>query len=362
LKKILILAPYPAFKSPSQRYRFEHFLPFFKQHQLHYDYIPFFDTDSWEIIFKKGHYVRKITGTVTGFLKRFSLMFRVNAYDIIFIHREASPIGPPIFEWFMGCVLKKKIIYDFDDAVWLQEASENNELISFIKWSKKVQFICKISHTISAGNQYLAAFAGKLNDRVLINPTVVNTEGAHKGLKIHEATTRMCTIGWTGTFSTLTHLQTIIPVLSALQQEIDFRFMVICNKDPRFDLKHYEYIEWSEEREADDILKFDIGIMPLPDTEWAKGKCGFKAIQYMSLGIPAVVSDVGVNATIVDHGENGFVCRTESEWLTALKTLLFDLTLRKKMGLNAYQKIENNYSVNAQRDRFFATFDIKSFL
>lgn len=357
MKKVLILAPYPAFKSPSQRYRFEHFLPYFAQHNLAYEYASFFDLKTWDIIFKKGHYLEKVFGTIKGFLNRIKLLFRVRHFDIVFIHREASPIGPPFFEWFIGCVLKKKIIFDFDDAVWLQEASENNKLISFIKWSKKTKFICRISHTISAGNQYLADFAGTFNNRVLINPTVVNTTGAHRGLKHHTADTQLCTIGWTGTFTTLPHLQTIIPVLLQLQQEIDFRFLVICNKDPQIALNHYEYIEWSEDREAADILKFDIGIMPLPDTEWAKGKCGFKAIQYMSLGIPAVVSDVGVNATIVDDGQNGFVCRTDPEWRSALKTLLADQALRIAMGLNARQKIENYYSVNAQTAAFFATFE-----
>lgn len=284
-------------------------------------------------------------------------MWRVKQFDWVFIHREASPVGPPIFEWIIGRLLKKKIIYDFDDAIWLQQASENNKIISWIKWSRKAKYICRIAYRVSTGNQFLADFASQFNRRIIINPTVVNTLTSHKGRKSHQGQQARYTIGWTGTFTTLPHLQSIIPVLRNLQKQHDFNIVVICNKNPQLDLQHYEYIEWTEKNEASDILRFDVGIMPLPDTEWARGKCGFKAIQYMSLGIPAVVSDVGVNGVIVDDGQNGFVCRTDEDWIHALKQLLTDPNLRAEMGARASEKIAQQYSVQSQEAFFFTTFD-----
>jgi glycosyltransferase involved in cell wall biosynthesis len=352
--RILFIAPYPANESPSQRYRMEHYLSCLQVNNIPFSYKPFLDLSTWHILFRKGNNFRKVLGFGLGFLRRFSHLFIVYRYDYIYIHREASPVGPPFFEWVTARVFKKKIIYDFDDAIWIPFSSENNKMASRLKNFGKVAKICRWSYKISAGNDYLAAFAKQYNPSVFVIPTVVNTSGIHNKLQNQDTTSPA--IGWTGTFSTLKYIDIILPVLQQLQEKYSFTFVVIADKNPELPLKNYKFIKWSKESEAEDLLNFHIGVMPLYNDEISKGKCGFKAIQYMSLGIPALVSPVGVNLKIVDNGITGFVCNDPEEWKDKMELLLNDLQLRSDMGIAARKKIENSYSVESSTSHFIELF------
>lgn len=351
--KILFIAPYPANESPSQRYRLEHYLSHLEGNNISYSYKPFLDKSTWLILFKKGYYFRKAMGVGLGFIKRIFQLFSLFRYDFIYIHREATPIGPPFFEWIASKV-GKKIIYDFDDAIWIPHTSAYNKTASGLKNFGKVAKICSWSYKVSVGNEYLAAFARQYNKNVIVVPTVVNTETTHH--KIQDHTTGRPAIGWTGTFSTLPYLEIVMPVLEDLEKIYDFDFIVIADKDPQLPLKNYQFIKWNRENEADDLLRFHIGLMPLFDDEISKGKCGFKAIQYMSLGIPAVVSPVGVNSIIVENGVDGFVCDAAQDWTNSLDQLLTNAGLRTVMGNASRKKIINNYSVKSSTPAFLQLF------
>lgn len=351
---ILFLAPYPVNESPSQRYRFEHYLPYLKQQGISYSYKPFLSKAAWKIFFSRGNSIRKIAGLCSGFARRWWLMFSIGRYDYIYIHREAAPAGPPVFEWIIARLYRKKIIYDFDDAIWIPSASQYNKMAKYFKWFGKVSSICKWSYKVSAGNEFLAAFAERFNKNTVVIPTVVDTERVHN--RLQQQLTNNPVIGWTGTFSTLKYLDIVLPALQRLQQKFEFAFVLIGNKDPRLPLKNYRFIPWQKDTEADDLLTMHIGLMPLYDDELSKGKCGFKAIQYMALGIPAVVSPVGVNGVIVDNGINGYVCNHPEEWESKLSLLLKDSTLRNNMGQAARTKIESAYSVMATREDFLSLF------
>lgn len=352
--KILFLAPYPAYESPSQRYRFEHYLGYLTEEGIGYDYIPFLSNRGWKIFFSKGNVLRKVMAVGGGFLRRWLLMFRIRKYDFVYIHREAAPTGPPVFEWIIAKLYRKKIIYDYDDAIWVPVASEHNKIARYIKWFSKVKTICKMAYKVSAGNAFLADFANPWCRRVLVVPTVVDTEQSHNRLQVQDA--EQTVIGWTGTFSTLKYLDQLVPVLQRLQEKYAFTFLVIANKDPQLPLKRYRYMNWNKDTEISDLLQMHIGVMPLYDGEIEKGKCGFKAIQYMALGIPPVVSPVGVNAQIVENGINGFVAATGKEWEESLEKLLKDPALRKEMGARSRLKIEQSYSVKATRELFKTLF------
>lgn len=348
--RILFIAPYPAGESPSQRYRMEHYLPALKEHNISFSYKTFIGESTWKVLFQQGHAAKKIWGFGFGFVKRFLQIFSLWRYDYIYIHREATPVGPAFFEWVAAKVFKKKIIYDFDDAIWIPFSSENNRLASRLKNFGKVARICKWSYKVSVGNEFLATFARQYNSNVIVVPTVVNTDEVHNRLQNQHTDTPA--IGWTGTFSTLKYLDMVLPVLQELQQQYAFKFIVIADKDPKLPLKYYQFIKWSRDKEAEDLLQFHIGLMPLYDDEISKGKCGFKAIQYMSLGIPAVVSPVGVNSIIVDDGVSGFICNNTEDWKEKLENLLNDLTLRSKMGIAARDKIKRKYSVTSSVQTF----------
>jgi len=353
--KILFLAPYPPGESPSQRYRFEHYLPFLEQNNISYTYKAFLSERSWNFFFQPGYFFQKLWGLTAGFFKRWILMFSVPGYDYIYIHREVAPIGPPVFEWIIAKLLRKKIIYDFDDAIWIPVASAHNKVAMRLKWFSKVRAICRWSHRISVGNRFLAEFAAKYNKNTFVVPTVVDTEHVHN--EMQDQTSTHPVVGWTGTFSTLKYLDIVLPVLRRLQEKIDFTFVVIANKDPRLPLKKYRFIPWKKKTEIQDLLTMHIGLMPLYDNTIEKGKCGFKAIQYMSLGISAVVSPVGVNEVIVNHGVQGYTCSTEQEWENRLTILLQDSNLRRQMGAAARKKIEEHYSVKATKDLFLSLFN-----
>ena len=352
--KVLILVPGPENTLPSQRFRVEHYLRNKDNTSIQFILSSFYCLWAWKVLYKKGHSTLKILGVLVGFLKRFFTLFTLFDYDYIYIHREAASVGPPIFEWIIAKVWRKKIIYDFDDSIWVSASSACNPLAAYVKCNWKVKHICKWSHIITVGNDYLANYASQYNNNVRIIPTVVDTETRHKYMKpLHDG---VPTIGWTGTFTNFDQFELIKDSLKSLQQQHTFNLQIIADKDPMFTEFEYEYKPWREESEITDLLQFDIGIMPLQNSAIQLGKCAFKAIQYMSLGIPAVVSPVGANCKVVENGVNGLWATDSKEWYTSLETLLINKELRGQMGKASRARVINRYSVVATEDSFFNMF------
>ncbi len=339
---------------------------------------PFLTHQSWKSLYC-GNQIQRLLGIVNGFMSRIGHVVGASRYDLVFIHRELSPLGPPIFEWLIAKVLRKKIIYDFDDAIWLPDPNETNKLWQILKWKSKVKWICRWSWKVSAGNEYLADFARQFCDQVEVIPTVVDTNihrpaddrsfagapSASKSLpaaKLNDGgegdpgINPGITIGWTGSHTTLQYLHPLLPLLKELDDRYNIHFLVIANKDPQFDLRNYRFVKWSREREVEDLQAMDIGIMPLTDDLWSRGKCGFKAIQYSAAGIPAVVSAVGVNSKVVIHGKTGFVCRREEDWRQYLMQLIESQELRTELGENGREHIRKHYSVDSTKDKFLGLF------
>lgn len=352
--KVLFLVPYPLHKAPSQRFRVELFLPILQQHSLSYQVRPFLDDDTWKVLYTNASMLKKGLGVLKGFLKRFRDVLLVPSYDYIFIHREASPIGPPIFEFIISKILRKKIIYDFDDAIWIPNTSNENRLVRWFKAFWKVKYLCKWSYKISAGNEFLCAYAKQYNKSVVLVPTCVDTNTQHNQLKAQ--LTEEVVVGWTGSHSTMKYLDNVSPMLKSLSEETKAEVVVISNKPPQFSFPKLHFIPWQESTEIQDLMRLNIGLMPLEDDAWSEGKCGFKLIQYMALGIPAVASPVGVNKSIIEDGINGFLCVDKSQWQAAIKKLIDDPVLRSAMGESGRQKIINQYSIQANAGAFVGLF------
>ena len=353
-KSILFIVPYPLDKAPSQRFRVEQFFPLLTENSIYFRVESFFDQSVGSVLYKKGAFVSKFIGVVKGFFSRiFLVLFRLDQYDYVFIHREASPIGPPFFEWYISRIKRKKIIFDFDDAIWIPALE--SPFINWLKASWKIKHICRWSYKITAGNQYLANYARQYNSNVVVMPTCVDTEYIHNRIKYQH--TEKIVVGWTGSHSTLAYLKNISVILQRLADLQNVEILVICNKPPEFSFDNLSFIPWNKDTEVDDLLKMNIGIMPLQNDKWSEGKCGFKLIQYLALGIPAVASPVGVNNKIIDHGMNGFLCTSDDEWLDGLTQLINDVTLRVKMGQKGREKIVEHYSVLANAGIFLSLFD-----
>jgi len=363
--RILFIVPYPVGQVASQRFRFEQYLdPLKKSH--HIEIQSFYSKQTFSILYKNGHFTEKVTGFLMGILRRLSLLVRLQSFDRVFIHREAAPLGPPVFEWLIARFFKMPLIYDFDDAIWMvDDSSSTSAFFRWLKFPHKVRSICRWSHHISAGNAFLADFASEFNPNISIIPTTIDTANYHvppedkrqSPMDKRQPSDQLLVIGWTGTHSTLPYLAPLIPILRKLQEDHPFIFKVICNQPPGFDLPGLQFVPWTKEHEISDLNSFDIGVMPLPDTNWAKGKCGFKILQYLALQIPSIASPVGVNCQIIKHGQNGFLCQSDEDWLTYLKTLLIDPKLRARLGASGRETVIHSYSTRAVANDFFSLFD-----
>lgn len=291
-----------------------------------------------------------------SFFRRFVLLFRIRRYDHIFIHREASMIGPPFFEWFISKVLRRKFIYDFDDAIWLPNYSEANAKFQRLKMYRKVNKIMKWAHRINAGNEFLADYARGFNNNVHVIPTTIDTELVHNlpGNPDQDP----IVIGWTGSHTTASYLTELLPIFDRLYNDYNFEFRVISNHLPDFERPYLRFVKWSRADEIKQLSCFNIGVMPLTDSKWARGKCGFKGLQYMALGIPALMSPVGVNTSIVQHGINGFLCANHEDWYYRLKELMEDPAKRNAIGEGGKMTVNDRFSVSAFEKEYLHMFQL----
>lgn len=346
-KKILYIAPHRPGRSPGQRFRFEQYAEYLQSngYQITYSYI----VSAWDdaILYSKGKYLLKLFIALKGIFKRTFDWIRCKNYDLIIIYREANFLGNIFFEKRYASS-KVPVIFDFDDAIWLNDVSDGNSNLRWLKRPEKTAEIIAISDLTIVGNQYLASYAKQFNKNVLVVPTSVSTN-YHQGNNISNNNT-VC-IGWTGSSTTFKHFQEALPVLKKLKQKyndkLTFKLIIdIETEIPELDLHS---TIWSAKTEISELDKIDIGIMPLPDDDWSKGKCGFKGIQYMALGKPTVMSPVGVNTEIISDTKNGFLANTDTEWFNKLSMLIESDELRKKLGEAGKKTILEKYSVESQQ-------------
>ena len=335
----------------SQRFRFEQYWDILNsENKVRFQ--SFLYESEFAILYTQGNTFRKTFGILKGFARRFLLLFSVYKYNKIFIHREASPIGPPIFEWIIAKIFRKQLVYDFDDAIWLSNTSTENKIVSILKCHWKVAKICKWSWKVTCGNDFLCDFSKQFNPNTIYIPTTLNLDEVGFPKTQCLKPNAFPKIGWTGTHSTLKYLQAIVPILQELQSEIDFNFILIADKNPDLELKNYTFIPWNKKTEWEDLQKIDIGIMPLDNSDWEEGKCGFKAIQYMSLGIPAIASPTKANCMIIENGENGFICSNDSDWKQNLKLLIQNNELQAVFARKGRETIENRFSKSAWTGKY----------
>jgi glycosyltransferase involved in cell wall biosynthesis len=323
---------------------------------LKFDFEPFEDEELHRIIHRPGLWSRKATLAVRAFGRRFRLLHRLRNYDLIYLFREAAVVGPALVERLMARQ-RIPIIYDFDDAIWTPYVSPANSYLSYLKFFGKTATLCRLSRVVMVGNEYLAAYARKYNSRVEIVPTTIDTDlysvPDRTGL---ESSSDPVTIGWTGSYSTVQHLNTIRSALQKLARQIKFRLLVIGTPDYRIDGVDVVAKPWQADSEVPDLQKFQIGLMPLPADDWSKGKCGLKLLQCMAVGTPVVGSPVGVNQSIIQDGVTGFRAITDDQWVDRLRLLVSDLELRKTMGFHSRKMVEDHYSAFQWAPRVLSIF------
>jgi glycosyltransferase involved in cell wall biosynthesis len=352
---ILFLVPYPINEAPSQRFRFEQYLDILQEEGHSYRVQSFLDLHNWRHFAESGKMFLKIIMLLKGLIRRLLILTRLSDFDIVFIHREAAPVGPPVFEWLIAKLFRKKIIYDFDDALWLTDRKQESFFFKTIKWRSKIKAICRWSYKVSGGNDFLCNYARQFNQRVIYNPTTIDTESLHRPDHFSALPGKEVIIGWTGSHSTVKYLKQIEPALRDIENLFpSVKFIAIADQKPELNLHSLTYKPWRIDTEIKDLNEFDIGIMPLPDEEWSKGKCGFKALQYMALEIPTVASPVGVNTAVIDQGINGFLALSREDWKKYLSLLITDKELRRDVGKRGRQKVTDHYSVCSNAATFLS--------
>ncbi|MGL6115878.1 MAG: glycosyltransferase family 4 protein [Cetobacterium sp.] len=338
--KILILTNYYQ-EGPSSRYRSFNYKKYFEKNNIEAEYLP---------LFRNGYIEKLYSGKkISFFSKMVDILKRIlylignkNKYTHIIIETELIKYLPYIIEE----KLLKGISYslDFDDN---PKSQYTKNIILKRIYGNKIEKLCKKAKFVTVGNNWY--FEELKTNNLIYLPTVIDLDKYTRMKKIEEK--KEIKIVWIGSKSTLKYLQIIEKPLKNLSKKYQIKLKIIGGKIELKDIA-LEYNEWSEDTEVDNILDGDIGIMPLYDTFWEKGKCGFKLIQYMACGLPVVASPSPANVEIIENKKNGYICETEDEWYNYLEVLILNSNLRKKMGEEGRKKIEKKYSYQVYGEKY----------
>jgi glycosyltransferase involved in cell wall biosynthesis len=304
-------------------------------------------------LYTPGQISQKVKWVSQSLVRRASLLGTVKDFDTVYIFREAALLGPPIFE---RMIYQRGVpfVFDFDDAIFISYKSPSNGYLSYLKFAGKTKTICRLSAHVMAGNPCLASYARKVNDNVTIIPTTIDTD-KYQQLPPRDESGPIV-IGWTGSHSTVQHLDTLRAALKKLATRETFRLRVIGTPTYNIEGIEVEASKWYSDTELKDLSDIDIGVMPLPDDNWSKGKCGLKALQFMALGVPTICSPVGVNTEIIQDNENGFIAAAEDEWVNKLSRLIQSRELRKRLGEAGRRTVVTKYSAASQAPRVYDVF------
>ncbi len=342
--RVLAIVPSIYNTSPGQRFRIEQWEPILRQSGVEITYAPFENDELRSVLYSGGQLLAKIGAVVRNLKRRRKEISSADGFDLVYIFREAALMGPP---WFERKIARSgvPVVFDFDDAVFVSYKSPSNGYLSYLKFPGKTAEICRLSAHVMAGNEYLADYARQNNENVTVIPTTIDTNKYEYFDRPDDPET--ITVGWSGSFSTIQHLDTIRDVLQELAREENFLLRVIGTPVYKIPGVDTEAVQWRPETEIDDLRQMDVGLMPLPDENWSRGKCGLKALQYMALGIPTICSPVGVNSTIIQDGVNGFLAADKAEWIEKIKRLMYDSELRQKIACAGRATVVKNYSAKA---------------
>jgi glycosyltransferase involved in cell wall biosynthesis len=275
---------------------------------------------------------------------RIPALFQSRTADLIWLSRDLVQ-GYPTFER----LLKRPRILDVDDAIWL----------SFPLGRIGQPWTARGMDAVIAGNDYLADYYSRYCRTIFVVPTGIDTQ-RFTPKPAGGDTDGPFTIGWTGLRSNYKYLRLIEPVLQRfLEAHPDSRLLLISNEPWKSDLISPERIEfhpWTPAEENRLLHRMTVGLMPLPDDPWTRGKCSFKMLQYMAAGLPVVVSPVGMNKQVLQKGTLGFAAQTPDEWYDALETLYQNPSLRQSMGRTGRQVVEQFFSTDILAERLAEIF------
>lgn len=358
--KVLALTSYPT-EAAATRYRLAQFVGPLAERGISLAIHPFLDSKLFEQLYKQGSLPSKAFGFLKSAVLRLADIKAAGEADLVLIQREAMMFGPPAIEWLCARVLKRPIVLDLDDATYVPYTSPTyGGLGKGLKWFSKTDDLIRWATVVTCGNRSIAEYVSNKGALARIIPTVVDTDIFRPSAG--RAAGDPVVLGWIGTHSTFPYLESIFPVLQVLSRDYSIRLKVVgAGKDQvRIPGVEVENLPWNMEREVQDFQSIDVGLYPIDAAlysgKWAAGKSGFKAIQYMAVGIPYVATPVGGSTELGEAGTTHFFASSQEEWRTALEDLIANPDKRMQMGAAGRRRATEDYNLPAQADKLAAAF------
>jgi glycosyltransferase involved in cell wall biosynthesis len=361
MTKILFITAYPI-EDASCRYRVHQFVPYLERAGYECTVSAFCSPELFTALKFSGRSRTKIAETLRCAAHRLSRLVDIPQFDFVVIHREAFPFfAPRVENWVLR--RHRKVIFSFDDAIYAghsEVAHLNHPRLYRWKHGRRYDEVIRRSYHVIAGNRILAEYARRFNSSVSVIPTVVDCrQYPVRGQLPGPEGSRPIAIGWVGSRSTAPYLTLVESALRRLAHAypggVCFRFIGHPAYAPN--IPYSSSVPFELETEIEDLQSIDIGLMPLPDTEWTRGKCAFKAIQYMASGIPVVASPVGITPDLIQHGVNGLLASSADDWFRELERLICDRELRERIALTGRKTVEQSYSLEKWAPRLVSLFD-----
>jgi glycosyltransferase involved in cell wall biosynthesis len=352
--EVLALASYPV-QAAATRYRLQQFVGVLAERDITLTIRPFLDSQLFASLYKRNALASTARGLLRAGVLRFEDVIAARKADVLLVQREAMIFGPPMIEWLSTRIAGCPMVLDLDDATYVPYTSPTyGNLAKALKWFSKTDDLIRWAKVVTCGNRAIAEYVESKGSQARIIPTVVDTDVFIPKANMSDGP---LVLGWIGTHSTFPYLQEIFPVLQDLAKTHKFKIKIVGSGSSVVDIPgvEVENLEWKLEREVEDFQSFDVGLYPIDPSlyaeKWAAGKSGFKAIQYMAVGIPFVAAPVGAMAEIGEAGVTHLHATNKNEWLQALDRLLSDKRLRQTMGAAGRRHVVEHYSLPEQADK-----------
>jgi glycosyltransferase involved in cell wall biosynthesis len=352
--RVLAIVPHPLGTAAGQRTTIEAWVPVLEEAGIDVEFSPFATERVQETVASPGRLPAKAALLGGAYVRQLGRATRgLGEYDLAFVYREAALVGPAVIERLIARRLP--LVYCLDDPLHVPYSSPVNGALARLKAPGKVRTTCTMATRVIVNSKPLREYAETYNDDVVEIPSVV--DGTVFVPQPRERAAPLC-IGWTGSASTATNLELIAEPLAQVQRVTGVSVKVIGPTSFELDGVDATVVPWSAEREVEEIRAIDIGLLPIPDRPWNRWKFFLKAAQYMALGIPVVASDIGAVDQQVTHGVDGFIARTDAEWVTYLRRLVDDEPLRTAMGVAAAEKAHRSFTLQANREKIVGAFQL----
>lgn len=346
--KTIAICSFPV-EAAATRFRVAQFINSLAENEINVTIRPFLYSEQFAMIYGGGRSLSRVFSLLSSMLLRVRLLAEIRNFDLLFIQREAMIFGPAIFEWLYQRIGRLPMVLDLDDATYVRYVSPRfGRLGSFFKFFGKTDRLIDRADVVICGNRFIADHVEKRGTKAVIIPTIVDTDVFTPVEKNNVAPV----LGWIGTHSTFPFLERLLPVLAGLAKKHKFKLRVVGSGRKEIEVEglEVENLDWSLEREVSDFQSLDIGLYPLDtkgslDPAWLAGKSGFKAIQYLAVGIPFVMSPIGVCAEIGEPGKTHFNAETAEDWYNSLDRLLSDRKMRVAMGKTGREFSLANYGL-----------------